>query len=65
MPLDFRIKHHSANSIGYADALSRFMNAHQKPQEDSVVAAISMETEIISVITTTVIELPVTLQMVG
>lgn len=43
--------------------LSRFMNAHQKPPEDPVVA-INMETEIISVITTTVRALPVTLQMV-
>ena len=61
---DFSIKYLSTNSIGHADALSRLINTHQKPPEDSVVAAISLEPEISSMLTATVRELPVTSHMI-
>ena len=61
---DFSIKYLSTNSIGHADALSRLINTHQKQPEDSVVAAISLEPEISSMLTATVRELPVTSHMI-
>lgn len=57
---DFTIKYRSTNSIGHADVLSRLMNAHHKPLGDSIVAAVSVEPEIVSVLTTTVRVLPLT-----
>ena len=61
---DFSIKYLSTHSIGHADALSRLINSHQKQPEDSVVAAISLEPEISSMLTATVRELPVTSHMI-
>ena len=61
---DFSIKYLSTNSIGHADALSRLINTHQKQPEDSVVAAISSEPNISSMLTATVRELPVTSHMI-
>ena len=61
---DFSIKYLSTNSIGHADALSKLKNTHQKQPEDSVVAAISLEPEISSMLTATVRELPVTSHMI-
>lgn len=43
---DFKINYH--NKFNYADALSRLMNAHCKPPENT---ALSVETEIVSVLT--------------
>ena len=58
---DFLIKYLSTNLIGHANALSRLIiNTHQKQPEDSVVATISLEPEISSMLTATVRELPVT-----
>ena len=61
---DFLINDLSTNSIGHADALSRLINTHQKQPEDYVVAEISLEPEISSMLTATVRELPVTSHMI-
>ena len=61
---DFSIKYLSTNSMGHADALSRLINTHRKQPEDSVVAAISLEPEISSMLTATVRERPDTSHMI-
>ena len=61
---DNSIKNQSTNSIGKADALSKLMNAHQNLPENSVVAAVSAEPKIVSVLTATVRTMPITLKII-
>ena len=46
---ELSIKYQSTNSIGLADNLFRLINAHQNFSENSVVVAVSVEPEIVSV----------------
>ena len=50
--------------IGQADALSRLISSNQKAPENRVIAAISVEPEVISGLVSTVRALPVTSEMI-
>ena len=51
---DFSIKYQSTNSIVQANDLSRLVNAHKNLPEDSIVAAVLVESDIVLVLTDTV-----------
>lgn len=48
----FKIEYPLANSIGHTDDVSRLINAHHKSPGNSLVAAVSPEPEVVSVLTT-------------
>ena len=56
MPLDYDkcIKYQSTDKISQSDALSRFIDSYHRQPEDSVVAAISVEPELSTLLTSTV-----------
>ena len=58
----FKIEFLSANEIGHADELSRLTPKLSEPLEETLIAALSTEMEIKSIICNTVKELPVTLK---
>ena len=61
---NFSIKYQPGSKIGQADALSRLTSSNQKAPEDRVIAAISVEPEVISGLVSTVRALPLTLEMI-
>ena len=61
---NFSIKYQSGSKIGQADALSRLISSNQKAPEDIVIAAISVEPEVISGLVSTVRALSVTSEMI-
>lgn len=61
---NFSIKYQPGSKIGQADALSRLISSNQKVPEDRVIAAISVEPEVVSGLVSTVRALPVTSEMI-
>ena len=61
---NFSIKYQPGSKIGQADALSKLISSKQKATEDRVIAAISVETEVISRLVPTVRALPVISEMI-
>ncbi|CAH8499886.1 unnamed protein product [Dicrocoelium dendriticum] len=61
---DFEIKYVSTKNIGQADALSRLLGNHQPQREDSIIATISLESEVSQVLIETLRKLPITFEMV-
>ena len=61
---DFSIKYQSRSKIGLADALSRSISSNQKAPEDRVIAAISVEPEVVSGLVSTVRAPPVISEMI-
>ena len=61
---NFSIKYQLGSKIGQTDALSRLISSNQKAPENRVIAAISVEPEVISGLVSTVRALPVTSEMI-
>ena len=61
---NFSIKYQAGSKISQADALSRLISSNQKAPEERVIAAISVEPEVISGLVSTVRALPVTSEMI-
>lgn len=62
---DFEIKHVLTTNFGHADVFSRLMESQSKPDEDNVIAAVQVETEIMSIFEDTLRNLPVTFNMIA
>ena len=62
---DFSITFQSSTNIGQADALSRLINTNKSHNDDTVIAAISLETEVDRVLSDAVHSLPVTAEMIA
>lgn len=56
---DFEIQHVSTNDFGCADMLSRLIDRSKQPEEDYVVAAISLEEDMVSIIRDTIKQVPI------
>ncbi|CAH8535475.1 unnamed protein product [Dicrocoelium dendriticum] len=61
---DFAVKYTATKDIGQADALSRLLELQQHQQEESIIAAISLESEVNQVLMENFRKLPVTFDMV-
>lgn len=61
---DFEVEYIATDKFGYADVLSRLINNHEKPEEEYVIAAVSLEEEIDCSLNDTFAKLPVTFEMV-
>ena len=61
---NFSIKYQPGSKTGQADALSKLISSNQKAPEDRVIAAISVEPEVISGFVSTVRAQPVTSEMI-
>ncbi|XP_029709184.2 uncharacterized protein K02A2.6-like [Aedes albopictus] len=61
---DFDIRHVSTNDFGCADMLSRLIDRSKQPEEDYVVAAISLEEDLVSIIHDTIDQVPVSFKAI-
>ena len=57
---DFTIQYQRTENFGQADALSRLISSHQQPEEEAVIAAVSIEDDIRHQLTDTIRAIPVT-----
>lgn len=56
---DFDIEYVSTNEFGCADMLSRLIDRSMRPEEDYVIASVSLEEDMVSILNTTVEAVPV------
>ncbi|XP_053699045.1 uncharacterized protein K02A2.6-like [Sabethes cyaneus] len=62
---DFNVEYVSTDNFGYADVLSRLISNHQKPEEEYIIAAISLEDEVNAGLAECFTSLPVNFRMVS
>ncbi|XP_055590022.1 uncharacterized protein K02A2.6-like [Uranotaenia lowii] len=62
---DFNVEYISTDKFGYADVLSRLISNHQKPEEEYVVASISLEEDVNESLEDCFTSLPVNFKMVS
>ncbi|XP_055605169.1 uncharacterized protein K02A2.6-like [Uranotaenia lowii] len=60
---DFNVEYISTDKLGYADVLSRLISNHQKPEEEYVVASISLEEDVNESLEDCFTSLPVNFKM--
>ena len=56
---DFEIQHVSTNEFGCADLLSRLIDQTIQPEEEYVIAALSLEEDLVSILADTTEKVPV------
>nr|XP_040226826.2 uncharacterized protein K02A2.6-like [Anopheles coluzzii] len=56
---DFEIEYVRTDQFGNADLLSRLIHTHAKPDEDSVIACVTLEAEVKSLVTSAIQHVPV------
>lgn len=61
---DFRIEYVNTIDFGYADVLSRLICAHEKLDEEYVIASVDLENDLVHTIVDATKSLPVTMKMV-